>query len=121
MAMEEIAIRFVLGGFIVSVFAVIGEILTPKTFAGLFGAAPSVALATLGLTFATQGGSVVATECHTMMAGAVGFIAYSSACAAVVRHGGMPVWLGAGLCWAVWFLVSFSLWALVRGGVVGAV
>ena len=48
--MHEILIRFLIGGVVVSVFAVIGDILKPKSFAGLFGAAPSVALATLGLT-----------------------------------------------------------------------
>jgi hypothetical protein len=34
-------IRFVLGGLIVSAFAVVSEMFKPKTFAGLFGAAPS--------------------------------------------------------------------------------
>jgi hypothetical protein len=42
-------LRFLIGGTIVSVFALIGDVLKPKGFAGLFGAAPSVALATLGL------------------------------------------------------------------------
>ena len=51
----ELAIRFVLGGVIVSAFAVIGDMLHPKSFAGIFGAAPSVALASLGLTFLTKG------------------------------------------------------------------
>jgi Protein of unknown function (DUF3147) len=39
-------VRFVAGGLIVSLFAVLGDVLRPKSFAGLFGAAPSVALAT---------------------------------------------------------------------------
>jgi hypothetical protein len=45
---SQIFIRFLVGGAVVSVFAVIGDLLKPKSFAGLFGAAPSVALATLG-------------------------------------------------------------------------
>ena len=53
--LSELAIRFVLGGLFVSAFAVIGDMLHPKSFAGIFGAAPSVALASLGLTFLTQG------------------------------------------------------------------
>jgi hypothetical protein len=48
--MGEIIIRFIVGGLVVSTFAVLGDILRPKSFAGLFGAAPSIALATLGLT-----------------------------------------------------------------------
>jgi hypothetical protein len=119
--LHELVIRFVVGGLIVSVFAVIGEVLAPKSFAGIFGAAPSVALATLGLTFASHPPSIVMTECRTMMIGAIGFIAYSSAAAAVVRRAGMPVWLGAGACWAVWLLVSFGLWELVRYASSGAV
>jgi hypothetical protein len=46
--MIQILIRFLVGGAVVSVFALIGDVLKPKSFAGLFGAAPSVALATLG-------------------------------------------------------------------------
>jgi len=53
--MVEIIIRFMIGGLVVSVFAVMGDLLKPKSFAGLFGAAPSVALATLGLTVASDG------------------------------------------------------------------
>jgi Protein of unknown function (DUF3147) len=42
-------VRFVAGGVVVSLFAIVGDVLRPKSFAGLFGAAPSVALATLTL------------------------------------------------------------------------
>ena len=54
MLMDLVA-RFLIGGVIVSAFAVIGSLLKPVSFAGLFGAAPSVALATLGLTIAEHG------------------------------------------------------------------
>jgi hypothetical protein len=37
----ELVERFLLGGLIVSVFAVVGDMLRPRGFAGLFGAAPS--------------------------------------------------------------------------------
>lgn len=42
--MTEVCIRFTVGGLFVSVFALVGDVLKPKSFAGLFGAAPSVAL-----------------------------------------------------------------------------
>ena len=45
----EFVYRFILGGLIVSLFALIGDVLRPRSFAGLFGAAPLVALATLAL------------------------------------------------------------------------
>jgi hypothetical protein len=66
------------GGLVVSAFAIIGDVLKPKSFAGLFGAAPSVALATLGLTFATVGTYFATSEARSMMAGAVAFFGYAS-------------------------------------------
>jgi hypothetical protein len=47
--MSEYVIRFLVGGAVVSAFSMLGDVLKPKSFAGLFGAAPSVALATLGI------------------------------------------------------------------------
>ncbi len=47
----EYFVRFLVGGIVVSAFAVLGDVLRPKSFAGLFGAAPSLALATLSLAF----------------------------------------------------------------------
>ena len=64
--MSQIMIRFFVGGAVVSAFAIIGDLLKPKSFAGLLGAAPSVALATLGLTIATEGASYAATESRSM-------------------------------------------------------
>jgi hypothetical protein len=46
--MTEYVIRFLVGAAVVSAFAMLGDLLRPKSFAGLFGTAPSVALATLG-------------------------------------------------------------------------
>jgi hypothetical protein len=59
------------------VFATIGDILRPKSFAGLFGAAPSIALVTLSLAFTEHGGGYVATEARSMILGAVAFAVYS--------------------------------------------
>jgi hypothetical protein len=74
--MSQILIRFIIGGAIVSGFAIIGDVLKPKSFAGLFGAAPSVALATLAMTIVSDGPSYAAIEGHSMLAGAVAFFIY---------------------------------------------
>ena len=111
--MSQILIRFLVGGAVVSAFAIIGDILRPKSFAGLFGAAPSVALATLGLTIATEGTSFAATEARSMMAGAIAFTAYASCVswlmtrynlkALVVTICSIPLWLGAAFgLWYFW-------------------
>src|SRR5271154_7016132 len=70
-------IRFVVGGIVVALFCVLGDILKPKSFAGLFGAAPSVALATLGLTIANSGSAYAALEARSMIGGAVALFAYT--------------------------------------------
>jgi len=101
--MTEALIRFVAGGTIVSLFALLGDILRPKGFAGLFAAAPSVALATLSLTAATRGASYAAVEARSMMAGAVALIAYSGCCLyfLAVRHTkARPTALLALVAWA---------------------
>jgi len=52
--LKELAMRFWIGGFVVSGFALISHLCKPQTFAGLFGGAPSVALASIGITVLTQ-------------------------------------------------------------------
>lgn len=47
-----------IGGLLVSLFAIVGEVRRSKSFAGLFGAAPSVALATLTLAFSEHGAAI---------------------------------------------------------------
>jgi hypothetical protein len=64
--------RFLIGGLVVCAFASLADTLKPKTFAGLFSAAPSVALATLALTVSQDGRRFAAEEARAMLAGAVG-------------------------------------------------
>jgi uncharacterized membrane protein (GlpM family) len=68
--------RFLLGGTIVSLFALIGDVVRPKRFAGLFGGAPSVALATLALTAAKSGCVIASIEARSMIASSLGLILY---------------------------------------------
>src|SRR6478736_10211179 len=75
--MTEVCIRFVVGGLFVSAFALVGDVLRPKSFAGLFGAAPSVALATLTLAFWKHGGLYVSIEGRSMILGAIALAVYS--------------------------------------------
>jgi Protein of unknown function (DUF3147) len=71
---KDLILRFVIGGIVVSAFAALGDVLKPKSFAGLFRAAPSIALATLGLTIAANGKMYAATEARSMIAGALVFL-----------------------------------------------
>jgi len=69
--------RFLVGGIGVSAFAVLGDVLRPKSFAGLFGAVPSVALATLSLALWKEGGDYVSIDGRSMMLGALALAAYA--------------------------------------------
>jgi hypothetical protein len=111
--MTDLLLRFLFGGIIVSAFAVLGDIFHPKSFAGLFGAAPSIALATLGLTILHNGHLYAATEARSMIFGATAFFIYASAVSFVLMRFKphavtitltlLPLWLG----------VSLGLWAIL--------
>ena len=75
--MLEYGLRFLAGGIAVSAFAALGDTLRPKSFAGLFGAAPSIALATLLITLSQKGAPFVAMEGRSMIVGAFALGAYS--------------------------------------------
>jgi hypothetical protein len=110
--MIQILIRFLVGGAVVSVFALVGDLLKPKSFAGLFGAAPSVALATLGITIATEGAPYAAVEARSMMAGAVAFVIYASVVSWILmRYPFKALWVTLGVM-PLWFGVAFGLWSI---------
>jgi Protein of unknown function (DUF3147) len=111
--MAQMIIRFVVGGTIVSLFAVLGDITYPKGFAGLFAAAPSVALATLSLTAVIEGAGYAAAEARSMIAGEVALCAYAAACMYCLgaRHArAAPTSL---LLLALWGAVAAALYAWV--------
>ena len=111
--MTELLIRFIAGGIFVSVFAMAGDLLRPKSFAGLFGAAPSVALATLILTIRTKGAAYAAIEGRSMLAGTVAFFIYASIASWVLmRYKPKALWVTLAAIPA-WFGVAFGLWALL--------
>lgn len=112
--MADLAFRFLFGGIAVSAFALVGELFKPKTFSGLFGAAPSVALATLALGISKEGVALGRIECRSMLFGVVGLVAYGATCVWTARRKGLPVWLGAALAWLVWLAVTFAVRAGVR-------
>jgi len=108
--MIELLVRFLIGGLVVSIFAVLGDLFKPKSFAGLFGAAPSIALATLGLTIAKEGASYTALEARSMIAGAVAFFVYASFVSWILMRYKPPVSLTASLGILLWLATAGGLW-----------
>lgn len=99
-----LAIKAVNGGLFVVAFALVGEVLTPKRFAGLFSAAPSVALANVLVVVAVKGRHDAAQNLVGMLVGAAGM---TGACLAGVWlvHRYRSVRGSAAVC-AVWLAVA---------------
>lgn len=110
--MPELVLRFVIGGLFVSIFAVISDALRPKSFAGLFGAAPSVALATLSIAFANQGRTFVAAEAQAMIAGAIAMFFYSLLVTWLLLSQRIKAWVAAVVAWLLWLAVAYGLWTI---------
>lgn len=72
-----VVVKGLLGGTFVTLFAVVGHVLRPKWFAGLFGAAPSVAIASLAVTVIAKGYRDASVAGYGMLFGAAGFVAFS--------------------------------------------
>ena len=108
--MKELLIRFLIGGVVVSAFSLLGDSFRPKSFAGLFGAAPSIALATLGLTILVDGKNYAAMEARSMVAGAIAFFAYASAVSSVMMRRKSSALLTAIGLIPIWLAVAFTLW-----------
>ena len=111
--LATLAIRFVLGGLIVSAFAVLGDTLRPKSFAGIFGAAPSVALASLGLAFITKGIDDPIADGRSMVLGAAALCVYCALVARLLLRYRWPVKVAAAASWCAWLAVALGLWAVI--------
>jgi|SRR6185437_950536 len=115
--MTEYVVRFLVGGIVVSAFAILGDVLRPKSFAGLFGAAPSVALATLGIAVYRHGAGYAATQGFAMMAGAIALGVYSVVVCHLIVHARLRAAPATLLSLVIWLIVAFALWGLAGGRV----
>jgi hypothetical protein len=113
--MESLLIRFLIGGIVVSLFAALGDVLRPKSFAGLFGAAPSIALATIGMTILQDGKAYAALECRSMILGAIAFFTYALLVGWVLRRYKSHALFTSLALMPIWFVVSLGLWFLFQG------
>jgi len=106
----QMVIRFLAGGLVVSLFSALGGALKPKSFAGLFGASPSVALATLGLTIVSNGKPYAAQEARSMIAGAVALGVYSAAVIQLIMKYKLHAAQASLAAIPVWFICAFGAW-----------
>lgn len=109
-----LALRGAIGGTFVVLFALVGEVTSPKAFSGLFSSAPSVATASLAITAAVDGGRRARQDSIGMVVGGLG-MAMCCLVASVAIPKVRAVWGSAG-AWATWGVVALGLyWAVFVG------
>jgi uncharacterized membrane protein (GlpM family) len=105
-------LKAVVAGTFVVAFAMLSEMVSPKSFAGIFGAAPSIALASI--TIIVLHGSVAdgRTASFSMIFGAIAMLAYCVAAVITVdRFGAL---LGSIYAIAAWGIVAFAGYGVVE-------
>ena len=73
------------GGLVVA-FSVLSQGLSPKRFAGLFSAAPGIALASLAITLLDKGSHDARQSAVGMLAGSGAMIAYAATAGPLLRR-----------------------------------
>jgi len=109
----DILWRIVVGGVVVSTFALLGDLLKPRSFAGLFGAAPSIALATLALTVNKDGRGYASIEARSMILGSLAFLVYALVVSRVLLRGRVSALAVASTALLLWLGCAFGLWYVV--------
>lgn len=110
--MEEMLFRFLLGGLIVSAFAIIGDIIKPESLGGTFAAAPTIALATIPLTMHRHGAAYISTEAHSMVAGAFAFFVYACVVSFVLMRYNVVALKASSTALLLWGAVAAALCAV---------
>ena len=105
-----VVIKAFVGGTAVVAFAALSELLRPRGLAGIFAAAPSIALASLIVAIVVTGANSAAAQAMGMIAGAAALVVASLVgIESVKRLGALRGSLAAV---TVWLLVGVSLGAL---------
>ena len=104
------AARAIIGGAAVVGFSLVGEAGRPKRFAGLFAAAPSVALASLAITVVEKGRLATVPYAKGMLFGSAGMLAYCLVTLFLVER--LHALLGSLISWLAWFIVAGGLYLL---------
>jgi uncharacterized membrane protein (GlpM family) len=110
--LATLGVKGLAGGALVVVFALLSETLKPKRFAGLFSAAPAVALAGMVVVLLTKGSHDARENAIGMIAGSVAMAAYAAVVIPLLRRTNAPrASLQAVLVWLV--TASVVAWPLL--------
>jgi hypothetical protein len=111
MSIALIGLKALVGGLAVVAFSLIGQAGHPKRFAGIFAAAPSVALASLALTVLAKGPEATVPYAQGMLIGSAGMFAYCVASLLLINR--LHALVGSLLAWLAWFAVAGGLYLAV--------
>jgi uncharacterized membrane protein (GlpM family) len=109
----QVLFRFIIGGLVVSLFAAFADALKPKSFAGLFAAAPSVAIGTLGLTILSEGKLFAAVEARSMIFGAIALFFYAMVAMRLMMKYKLDAAPAAFSAIAVWMICAMGAWYIL--------
>jgi len=107
-----VAVKALVGGLMVVAFSLIGEVVHPKRFAGVFSAAPAVALASLLLTSLVKGPSMAVPQTMGMIIGGVAMIVYCAVSLFAVDR--FKALIGSMTAWLAWFAVAGVLYLVLE-------
>jgi hypothetical protein len=99
------------GGVFVAAFALIGESVQPKSFSGLFSAAPSIALGALAITLLTDGSSDAKELALAMVFGALAMVLFCMLAAVAIER--FDAVYGSAISFVAWFAVAGTSYVLV--------
>lgn len=111
-AITFVAIKAVVGGLLVVVFSLVGQVVQPKRFAGVFSAAPAVALASLLLTSLIKGPSMAIPQTVGMIIGSAAMIVYCAVTLFAVDR--FRALVGSLAAWLAWFAVAGGLYLILE-------
>jgi hypothetical protein len=100
--------KTLLGGLAVVGFSVLGTVGHPKRFAGLFAAAPSVAIASLALTVVLKGPAATVPYAQGMLIGSAGMLGYCLLSLYLIDR--LHALAGSILSWLAWLAVAGGLY-----------
>ncbi len=98
------------GGTLVVAFALVGQAVEPKRFAGIFSAAPSIAIAGLVVAVVALGDGPASRAALGMLFGAAGFVAFSSIVRPLLARLGAVAASAVGCC--AWVAVALGSYLL---------
>ena len=109
--MLQLLLKALNGGIVVSLFALVGELVRPKRFAGVFSAAPSVALANLLVAILFMGHLEGERNSEGMVLGAAAMLA--SIFVGIPLVGRLGAARGSALTCGIWLVMAVVLYRSV--------